>query len=370
MQGNDKNKSSQPVGACLRELMLPSGLKKHKVEWQRDNMDALALICIGGIATCLFGIVLAMTDGDLTIKAGANIVPYATVMVIFVLFLLARRLFRSFVQKYIILTVYLMSSLVFTGDIILETGMKEEYSVFIFCILQLFLSICYIDYPLRIFVFELTFSIIYMIVDVNRRSGPMLETDFTRIFLGLICSLILYTFLIYRRNRLTDTLIGTQEVASRDALTGIFNRGAGQSRISGLAASGITGTFVLMDVDNFKHINDTYGHERGDQVLQAVAAELASSFRSTDIVMRMGGDEFMVYALGMIDQKYVEKKMNEIRSDLHDIVLDEETGDHVSVSAGCLINNGEYRTYDDLYGEADRLLYETKQIGKDGYRIG
>ena len=67
-----------------------------------------------------------------------------------------------------------------------------------------------------------------------------------------------------------------------------------------------TGMFLELDIDHFKKINDTYGHQAGDQVILAVADALRSTFRSNDITIRLGGDEFGVFAVGIVDQEMAE----------------------------------------------------------------
>lgn len=347
----------------LRTLLLPPDLKRHRTEWNRDNMDALWLICFGGMAVGIFGIVLSLTN-----KEHYRLATYVIALCAMCAVLISLKVFRKPISRHPLAAIYIVSSLVLTADIILETSMQKG-AMFIFCILMTSLPVCFVDYPLRILMYETVFSIIFMIVDMNRRYGLLLELDRLRIIMSLVSSFILYTFVIQRRNKLTETAIGTRETASRDALTGILNRGAGERQISSLVERGIPGTFLLMDIDDFKHINDHYGHERGDEVLQAVAAVLAASFRSTDVVMRMGGDEFMAYAPGLLDMQYVQKRMGELRSAMHDIVMDEETGDSVSISAGVLINKGKYLSYEGLYTAADKLLYQTKLKGKDGCTI-
>lgn len=360
MQNSDQKSSFLPF---VREILLPEVLYKYRDEWNRDNCDALIMNILGGIALSGFGIFLAVTKED-----GFNLCTYVIFLSIFTGYLVFFLFFRKTVEKHPLFYAYLLCALIFLADIMLETSYGKS-AVFLFCLFQIIVPVCYVDLPLRIFLFEAVFSGLYLYIDSMRKPEPMLRLDVSRILLGLIASFIVYSFLIYRRNRLTDSVGGTRVIASRDALTGIYNRGAGESRISELVSSAVFGTFVLMDIDNFKQINDRYGHTRGDEALQAVAAVLAASFRNTDIVMRMGGDEFMVYAIGMLDPHYVERKMTDIRESIHEIELDEKTGEHVTVSAGCLINAGRYHTYEDMYEAADQLLYRAKQRGKDWFEI-
>lgn len=86
-----------------------------------------------------------------------------------------------------------------------------------------------------------------------------------------------------------------QYLSDTDRMTGINNRGSGEKKIKELLSDGQGGMFVLLDVDKFKSINDTFGHSVGDKVLITLANCLQKAFRANDIIMRLGGDEFAVY---------------------------------------------------------------------------
>jgi len=128
------------------------------------------------------------------------------------------------------------------------------------------------------------------------------------------------------------------------------------------------GTFIILDIDDFKHVNDTYGHAMGDEVLSAVSMTLSSSFRSSDIVMRMGGDEFIVYAPGLVNYFFIDGKLTQINARMREITC-ASGRDNITVSMGAVINDGTYPTYEALFNEADTLLYEMKQHGKNGFRL-
>ncbi|MBR5485174.1 MAG: GGDEF domain-containing protein [Oscillospiraceae bacterium] len=150
--------------------------------------------------------------------------------------------------------------------------------------------------------------------------------------------------------------------AEHDVLTGALNR-ASFEQISGMLKSmDMPVGLLLMDVDDFKYINDTYGHVVGDQVLKNVVSVLESNFRSRgDYLFRIGGDEFANILLNFDESQSaaVEKKIMEINRILKDI-----SGDlpGVSLSVGVAFSSGGYN--DALYEKADRALYMAKEQGK------
>ena len=156
--------------------------------------------------------------------------------------------------------------------------------------------------------------------------------------------------------------------ADHDALTGVYNRRGGEHLISNYVANGVTGAFMLVDIDDFKYINDHYGHAAGDETLKQIASCLQENFRETDVVMRMGGDEFIVYAVGMADLNHVVSRLENTKASLHQIHPDPTGAGHVSASIGCVINLGSYPDYDTLSAAADKLLYLVKEEGKDNFK--
>ncbi len=153
--------------------------------------------------------------------------------------------------------------------------------------------------------------------------------------------------------------------ANIDGLTDIYNATAAKE----LIAERITNrpniekdVFMVIDVDNFKDINDTYGHLIGDEILKNVAERLKNSFRKTDIVGRIGGDEFCVYAINISDPAFIIEKCEQLINH----VLEEREGVKISLSIG-ITTVQDKETYDDLFKKADGALYEAKEKGKARY---
>ena len=148
--------------------------------------------------------------------------------------------------------------------------------------------------------------------------------------------------------------------AETDPLTGVLNRGA-YDKLMGQNERNIT--LVLIDVDKFKEVNDTYGHEVGDLVLKKVASIIQANFRDSDYVCRIGGDEFAVILrnVGAANRKVIENKLDAIASDLANT---HDECPEVTLSFGvAFAENVEHG--DSLYHEADRALYASKRNGRN-----
>ena len=150
--------------------------------------------------------------------------------------------------------------------------------------------------------------------------------------------------------------------ASHDELTKVYNRAGYDVLLSGVDLR--TTSLVLLDLDRFKDVNDTYGHEVGDRILCKVAAVVGKHFRNNDCVCRIGGDEFVTIMLhsGRAHQELIAGKVEQINTELRD------TADglpQISVSAGVAFGE-EAATTQQLFEHADAALYETKRRGRKG----
>ena len=154
----------------------------------------------------------------------------------------------------------------------------------------------------------------------------------------------------------------------RDALTGIYNRKGAQGCIDKAMKRGGEYLFFMIDLDNFKRINDVYGHEQGDLVLCTFAQQLASAFRRSDTVFRMGGDEFAVMVTDSLDVPALQRKMEAMMSDYRQMMDSRWPAAHSTVSIGGVYGRRP-RSFQELYRLADEVLYEVKRTGKGRLKL-
>ena len=129
------------------------------------------------------------------------------------------------------------------------------------------------------------------------------------------------------------------------------------------------GTFVILDVDKFKDINDRYGHAVGDTVLHELAKTFFRHFRKDDIIGRIGGDEFVIYMRNIESKEIASARVKNLIENVRSLPFEEMNGNHVTISVGIAFVPEAGNCYMDLYKNADTALYETKQNGKDGYHV-
>ncbi len=160
-------------------------------------------------------------------------------------------------------------------------------------------------------------------------------------------------------------------LSETDALTNVANRRCGESQVKLLLKEGVSGTYCLFDVNNFKQINDTFGHQTGDDALIAVANAVRASFRSDDIIMRLGGDEFAVYIRGVATADLAKIKIARLFENIARIEFENVPKGSVSISLGAVVveaKDGVIREdYDDIYKRADARMYTCK--GRTGSNV-
>ncbi|MCI0455121.1 MAG: diguanylate cyclase, partial [Candidatus Dadabacteria bacterium] len=165
------------------------------------------------------------------------------------------------------------------------------------------------------------------------------------------------------------TYLRAKELSIRDGLTGLYNRRYFQERLAQEIARADRFpeklSLVLMDVDNFKHINDTYGHEAGDLILISLAQLISESLRRIDIAARYGGDEFAILLLHT-NEKGSKTLGEKIKHKVEQSQLKFEGRElSVTVSLGIATSPETEPTMDDLIQRADRALYQAKRLGKN-----
>lgn len=173
------------------------------------------------------------------------------------------------------------------------------------------------------------------------------------------------------RQVFTETLQETQSELEKDPLTGFLNRNYFEGRINKyLCKPNARGTFFMMDLDNFKYVNDVYGHAAGDALIIAFGDVLKENVRSNDLVCRMGGDEFAIFFPEM-DKDHVIRQRAENIIRLFMSKRDEMGYTKCSVSIGIFTKyvGSSETSYEALYDHADKALYYVKNNGKDDYHF-
>lgn len=235
--------------------------------------------------------------------------------------------------------------------------LKNDFIKMVLCIGLIFV------FNFGLFIVIIYFVIVPLYAHIkNIRSGNRLDNSKTKEF-----NILSDTFNeMFDKNAANELLL--RHKAEHDELTGILNRSAfNQIKLAYLNTSEKI-ALIVIDVDKFKDINDTYGHSTGDMVLQRVANTLLSTFRISDYVARIGGDEFVVVLTKCDDETTIKKmiitKLEQIQGILADKI---ENLPCVSLSCGIDLSSNGYT--EQLYEHADAALYAIKNAGRNGFKF-
>ena len=161
-----------------------------------------------------------------------------------------------------------------------------------------------------------------------------------------------------------------QDRAERDTLTKLLNKGAARKQVEEYLSQfshKANCALLIIDLDNFKQVNDQYGHLFGDAVLTKAAREIEKLFRNQDIVARIGGDEFMVLMRGVSDRKMLESRCQRLLQIFETSFRNQKYKLPLSCSIGISLSPEHGNTYYDLFRRADQALYRAKDSGKNNF---
>lgn len=157
-----------------------------------------------------------------------------------------------------------------------------------------------------------------------------------------------------------DSLI---ELSETDGMTKLLNRACGQDKATEAIRRGEKGMLVIFDIDNFKTVNDTFGHNAGDKVIIGVASSIKSAFRDDDIVFRLGGDEFAAMAFHIENEEVGTAITDRIFKNMENLKIPEIGERRITLSCGAVIIDGTNNFgFEDLYKQADSGVYESKKV--------
>ena len=160
-------------------------------------------------------------------------------------------------------------------------------------------------------------------------------------------------------------------LSETDRMTGLYDRVSGERKVTELIASGNGGMFLELDIDHFKDINDTYGHQTGDIVILAISNALRGAFRTNDVIMRLGGDEFGVFAVGIVNQEMGAYIIQRLFNRVERLDIPEMNGEKVCISVGAaLCPEDKALSFQELYGIADEALYASKRTSGNCLTFG
>ncbi len=223
----------------------------------------------------------------------------------------------------------------------------------------------FIDHVYKYIMEETIMSVLFLSFSYLVKVDYIFRQDMFIVIAAYLLSLMSANVLLRVRSYESLSKDEIKRVSSMDPLTLILNKGALLEAINNYYLTRDKYdpcAFIVIDVDNFKHVNDKLGHNNGDLLLSHIGSLLKKSFRSYDIIGRFGGDEFIVFMPGVNDKSIVEMRCRSMQMMLTDFSLDPTT--KFTLSIGAVVDCVNL-PYDLLFRMADDALYESKQVGKN-----
>lgn len=172
--------------------------------------------------------------------------------------------------------------------------------------------------------------------------------------------IIITTMSDITKNKLNEKAL--QVLSDTDSLSGIPNRSFGERKMNELLSMDVNGMFCLFDIDNFKNVNDTYGHHVGDKVIIEIAAILKDTLRNDDLFWRLGGDEFAFYAIGIEDYNQGRSCLSRLFHRINKINVPEISETPITISLGAVLVKNNVKEFYELYKTADLCMYRGKSV--------
>ena len=333
-----------------------------------DNLET-----IGGMLT--FFITVGVIFVVFALAFGNGLRPYNKYFPGFIVLLIVDLALR-YIKKHYTLTFKKtrIVSFIFYAIIILTFSYvdlliyPESRAVFFPCAIMLICSL-YMDYFFIMVAYKIVLGAAFILMDISFKSRPVLINDITVCILAIIASSFCHIAVVRATLSRKEDNIALIHKSETDLLTGLLNKLSFEERCKEYIDKKMAGakcTMFIMDLDNFKLVNDKHGHQVGDEVLKTFADILQGYFHPDDLIGRIGGDEFMIFVLGDMADGFAERRC---RSILHEIKTTEICGvKGITCSIG-IVEDTQRTSFEELYKKADDALYEAKANGKAQFHI-
>lgn len=221
----------------------------------------------------------------------------------------------------------------------------------------------------QIYTLTLLFESVYIILVSLLKTPQMGQYDIFDSVVGVVFSIAVAQTIIRLRIQDHEIRLKYKQLSTQDTLSGILNKKACEEEAEHYLRSrdpSASCMMIILDIDDFKRVNDSLGHYTGDVLLRRIGDMLRETFRATDIIGRFGGDEFMVLIKESSDKDALEEKCRAIQERLLRF-SPEDSPIQVKCSIGGVLVKRQEADFASLFKQADDAMYEAKRRGKNRY---
>lgn len=271
-------------------------------------------------------------------------------------------------QRYILVLFYVFLLFAYFFGIILGAFLQINVPATTFCVLLFALPLLVVDKPWRVSLLLIFVSVAFCICVQMIKPSQVASLDCVNTISFLSLGILVNYFVM--RTKINEIISREHIKKERDTddLTKLLSKAAASREINTYMKSknGVA-ALLIIDIDNFKQINDQMGHAYGDAVLRIMGDCIKKVFRSSDILSRFGGDEFVIF-LANVDQKHlVEQRVESLVDEMNSQLKMTKDTIMITGSIGIAFFPQDANNYDELFQKADIALYQSKEKGKNCY---
>ena len=340
----------------------------NKKKLAADNLGVIGIMLTFFIGISIVFVAIALAFGT-NIADHLKFLPSIAILFVlhFIHFVFAKRVADNF-EKTRIYVLFIYTVVILSFGLADASIYNQSRAVFFPAAIALLSSI-YMDYSGIVFAYKMLLSIVFIICEMRVKTKDLVLHDSFVALLVIIASTFCYAAVIkatLARHEDSEKLVQKSET---DLLTGLLNKISFEEKCTSYLENRMIGakcTMFIFDLDDFKDVNDNYGHKTGDKTLKLFAELLRGYFHPDDIIGRIGGDEFMVLVLGDMPDGFAERRCRSVIHELKTTNIDGAIG--ITCSIG-IAEDTQRRTFEELYNAADSALYRAKQSGKAKFEM-
>ena len=259
------------------------------------------------------------------------------------------------------LVIYLSISMLFLLGAFITQNLPDAPAV-TFIMILIITPMFMIDKPYFMAIELCAASVIYLVWMRGVKPYEVWRVDLANII--IFAAVALFLHIIANSLRIKEFVLTRRVNIQKDTdyLTGLNNRGAVTRQINEYLTDKEKdkGIMFLFDIDRFKSINDTFGHDTGDEIIKSFGALLKDTFNNGEIIGRFGGDEFIVFIKNTDDHDYADKAAQAIVDKAAETIIMPDGKQSLSISIGIAMYHGAENHYSEIFKKADVALYKTK----------
>lgn len=349
------------LGTWVRALVDPPEFTEYREAVRSQNLSMMKGLCLGCLLISIGGVLLELLDASFGFTgAGAYVLTVLSLAgCASSRFILPRH------PRIILIAYYAFLSLLLALFMLMGTVWDPQSAAVTFIMFMVVLPLFMLDRPWRVALFVIAATVLFCIMATEFKGTAISSQDVSNAISFCFMGIAINT--AFMRVKLNDVVTRAEfeKLSTIDSLTGVLNRRSGESLIEWLLEAreeGALSALAMVDIDDFKQVNDTHGHSVGDGVLLSVTQAIERELRPGDVLCRLGGDEFVVFFSKLASR---EEGVALAQRFVENVRRGHEEAAGASVSVGVAYCPDSGASFASLYQAADEALYRSKGEGKN-----